>query len=362
MLTSIKLFDVISRDKENAMFSPLSLNMALGLIDAGAAGGTKTALDTYLGSEDYAGFASDYMKIVESQYNYKSDYDEGWKNVFEIANSFWASNELPFKEEYKNRITESFGAEVQNLDFHDKDGTLKRINGWVNEKTHKMIPSILEDYDPATLAAVLINTIYFESAWLDKWTINEDEKVTFTLPDGSAKELPLMYNETTRYYENDKATAFGCGYINGLEFVGILPKQTGDFLLEELDIRSLLEGASYDYDVDAAMPRLEFETEIPLTDTLKAFGLSEIFDGNTADFSGMSDVPIFVSEILQKTKLELDENGTKAAAVTMITADNMALPVERERREVTLDRPFAFLIYDSAEDQIVFLGKVTDPQ
>lgn len=361
MLTSIKLFDVISRDKENSMFSPLSLNMALGLIAEGAGGGSKTALDAYLGTDDYSGFADGYMQIVESQYNYKSDYDSGWKNVFEIANSFWANKDLPFNEDYKSRLTEKFKAEVRNIDFGNKTNALGEINGWVNEKTHKMIPSIINDYDP-DIAAVLINTIYFESAWVDEWWINEDVKQPFTLPDGTTKDIPLMRNGGDSYYENDNATAFSCRYRNGLRFIGILPKQTGDFTIESLDIPSLLESESYDYDVAASMPRLEFESDFPLTETLRSFGLSEIFEEGRADFSGISSVPMYVSKVLQKTKLELDENGTKAAAVTAVLMNaECAMPIEREKKEVTLDRPFAFMIYDSAENQIVFLGKVTNP-
>lgn len=361
-LTSVKLFDVISEGKDNSMFSPLSLNMALGLIAEGAGGSTKTALDTYLGTDDYTGFANGYMQIVESQYNYKSDYDDGWKNVFELANSFWANDKMPFNEDYQNRLKENFKAEVHNINFGNKEKALGEINGWVSGKTHKMIPSVLNDYSD-DIAAVLINTIYFESAWVDKWFINEDIKQPFTLLDGSTKEIPLMHNDGSSYFENGAATAFSCRYLNGLEFIGILPKQTGDFTIESLDIPSLLESRSYDYDVSAAMPKLEFETEFPLNEALKAFGLSEIFDRDNADFSGISDIPLFVSSILQKTKLELDENGTKAAAATVITMDTAAaMPVERELKEVTLDRPFAFMIYDRAEDQIVFLGKVTDPQ
>ena len=360
-LTSVKLFDVISEGKDNSMFSPLSLNMALGLIAEGAGGATKTALDTYLGTDNYTDFANGYMQIVESQYNYKSDYDDGWKNVFELANSFWANDKMPFNEDYKNRLKENFKAEVRNIDFDNKEKALGEINGWVSEKTHKMIPKVLDDYLD-DIAAVLVNTIYFESAWVDEWFINEDIKQSFTLSDGSTKEIPLMHNDGNNYFENGAATAFSCRYLNGLEFIGILPKQTGDFTIESLDIPSLLESRSSEYDVSAAMPRLEFETELPLNEALKAFGLSEIFDRDNADFSGISDVPLFVSNILQKTKLELDENGTKAAAATAIVMATEAMPIERETKEVILDRSFAFMIYDRAEDQIVFLGKVTDPQ
>jgi len=360
-LNSVRLFDVISQKNENSMFSPLSLNMALGLLAEGAEGGSAEALNKYLGTDDYTAFANGYMNVVKSQYNYISDYDGGWKNVFELANSFWANKDLPFKEDYKNRLTENFGAEVRNIDFGDKVNTLNAINGWVSDKTHKMIPTILNDYSD-NIAAVLINTIYFESAWVDEWMINEDNKQPFTLLDGTTKDLPLMRNGGDSYFENDMATAFSCGYMNGLDFIGILPKETGDFTIESLDIPSLLASESFEYDVNASMPRLDFETEIPLTETLKSFGLSEIFDENAANFSGISDVPLFVSSVLQKTKLELDENGTKAAAATVIAMEtNAAMPVEREIKEVTLDRPFAFMIYDSAEDQIVFLGKVTNP-
>ena len=108
------------------------------------------------------------------------------------------------------------------------------------------------------------------------------------------------------------------------------------------------------------MPELKFDSSFPLNNALSAAGLSELFSIETANLSGISDEPLYVTEILQKTRLELDKDGTKAAAVTMIAPGNM-MPMPKEKKEVTLDRPFAFMIYDSEEDQIVFLGKVTEP-
>lgn len=166
-----------------------------------------------------------------------------------------------------------------------------------------------------------------------------------------------MHRKVYGYFENDAATAFKYGYRNGLYFIGILPKETGDFTIESLDIPSLLESETYDYDVYARMPRLKFETSLPLSDALSAAGLSELFDMENANLSGISD-DFYVSDVLQKTSLELDEYGTRAAAVTEFLV-GAALP--REERHVNLDRPFAFMIYDSEEKQIVFLGKVTEP-
>ncbi len=358
---SIRVFDAVSEDMANSMFSPLSLNMALGLLAEGAGGTSKEALNKYLGTDDYGAFAESYMKVI-SDYNAPSGYEDKYKNVFEIANSFWANKNITFNESYKSDITQKFGAEVRNIDFADKNGTLKEINGWVKEKTHKMIPSIISDYDEKIIAAVLINTIYFESRWGSEWTVVENDKETFTMLDGSSKELPLMRQHVYSYFENNAATAFRYGYQNGLDFIGILPKETGDFTVESLDIPSLLESETYDYDVYARMPRLKFDTNLPLTEALSAAGLSELFDVDKVDLTRIANVPsfpLYISDVLQKTSLELDEYGTRASAVTAELAAGAGMP--REKRTVVLDRPFAFMIYDSEENQIVFLGKVTEP-
>lgn len=356
-VNSIRLFDAIIKDKKNAMFSPISLNMALGLIEAGAEDETRAEIDSYLQTENFADFAERYMKRAREELTKTSGKDT---NTVEIANSFWADNALPLKDEYKQRVGGKFGAEIKNLDFANKENTIKEINGWVSNKTHKMIPSILQDYSADT-EAVLVNTVYFESAWSEEWDIDKKKTESFTLPDGTAKELPLMYNGGSSYFENDFATAFSCKYKNGLKFIGILPKDSGEFTLESLDIPLLLESETYEYDVSAVMPRLNFESAFPLKDALIAAGIESVFDEDYADLSGISDEPLFLSDILQKTCLELDEKKTKAAAVTWGYLLNAGAPAPKERRIVRLDRSFAFLIYDSDEQQILFVGKVTDP-
>ena len=145
-----------------------------------------------------------------------------------------------------------------------------------------------------------------------------------------------------RYYENDKATAFDREYANGLSFVGILPVDEGDFTLEDLDIGGLLKSQPEYDEVQCKMPKLD-----------------NIFSSN-ADFSGIADKNVNVDTILQKTKLELDENGTKAAAVTAVIMECMSAVEEKEPviKNVELTRPFAFLIYDRSNNEILFMGKV----
>ncbi|MBD5129596.1 MAG: serpin family protein [Ruminococcaceae bacterium] len=359
VLNSVRLFDAVSADKANSMFSPLSLNMALGMLAEGAEGTSKEALDKYLGTSDYGTFAESYMKLAKDKYNGKSGKDE---NYFEIANSFWGDDKFPFKQDYKNAVTQKFGAEIRNMDFDAADKVVSEVNRWVSDKTHKMIPTLLESIEPETVA-ILVNTVYFESAWSSEWDYDTKNKDAFTLLDGSSKELTLMRKSGGAYFENDQATAFSSSYKNGLEFIGILPKETGDFTLESLDIPSLLESRSYEYDVTKRMPKLTFDTELPLADALSAAGLSELFDRDIADLSGMSEDPMWVSDVLQKTRLELDEHKTKAAAATAVMTNGItAAPSEPKiRKEVFLDRPFAFVIYDPDQELIVFVGKVTEP-
>lgn len=370
IVNSARLFDAMSKDKDNSMFSPLSLNMVLGMLESGAGGSTAQAIQQYLQKDNYADFAANYMTHVRDDLN----REEGWlfdkyKDVFEIANSLWAGKAFPISADYKKSVSDKFGAEIQNVDFGNAKKAASSINNWTNDKTHKMIPEIVKEGQlGADTAAVLVNTVYFESGWVDEWYINEDKKQPFTLFDGSTKDIAMMSNGGDVYYENDKATAFGCYYKNGMQFIGILPKESGEFSLEGLDIPSLLVSAnSKDYDVAAKMPRLNFESDFPLAETLKAAGLDVMFDPNSADFTKMQgidgdDVRLFyVSDILQKTKLELDEYGTKAAAVTAAIVAGNAMPEPKEIRKVTLDRPFAFLIYDEEQGQIAFMGKVTNP-
>lgn len=364
-LNSVRVFDTMCADKTQAMFSPLSLNMCLGMLEAGAAGDTKAALDSYLGDGDYANSAAEYLEHAKD-FNFKSEGSSKYKNVFELANSFWASKDLTFNKDYIDRVSSSFGAEIDNLDFSKPEKATGKINDWVSDKTHKMIPRLLSPENVSgDTAAVLVNTVYFESAWKSDWEVY-DEKKEFTLADGTKKEIELMHSGGASYFENDSATAFSKGYKNGMTFIGILPKKTGEFTLESLDIPSLLKTETREYDVFARAPKLNFRSSFPLTDALKAAGLSDMFDDTKADFTpmqGSADEKFFVSEVLQKTKLELDESGTKAAAATgaVMTNATAAMPEKpREQKFVYLDRPFAFLIYDGDADRIVFMGKVTD--
>jgi len=350
---------------QNTMVSPLSLDMALGLVAGGANGRTKEEFTAYLGTDDYGEFAEQYMEYAKGLNTSNSFVQTGYNMAYEIANSIWLKDDRKLVESYAAMAEKQFDAEVEAVSFDKSDvpETVKRINGWCNEKTHELIPEIINENSISEDAvAVLINSLYFESPWDEEWGLTTHE---FTDFEGTVKEQEMLRDTLSTYYENNEATAFGKRYSNGMQFIGILPKETGEFALSDLDVESLLESENRDYDVHAIMPKLTFDTTADnIVDILKSQGVETVFDKKQSDLTGLiemnSDEVTYISDIIQKTRIELDENGTKAAAVTAVMMDmaTCAMPQQKKEKEVYLDRPFAFMIYDEVNDQIVFVGKV----
>ena len=353
---SVKMTDLLSAEAsdKNIMFSPTSLNFALGMIAEGAKGETKEILDDYLGTNDFAAYAKEYLDKIKA-YN-TEDESYGYQSKVKIADAVWVDNGLTLQEKFKNTVSDSFGAEVEAVDFSAAEKTCDVINSWCDKNTEGLIPKIITpDLINDNTGLCLTNSLYFESGWNgEPWNVSDTEE-SF----GKKEKTKYMTCTGDQYYENDKATAFGRDYANGLSFIGILPNDEGNFNLEDLDIGGLLKSNPEYDEVDCKLPKLNFETSTVLNDMLSSLGLDNLFSSN-ADFSGIADQNVNVDTILQKTKLELDENGTKAAAVTAVTMECMSATVEKEPiiKTVELTRPFAFLIYDRSNDEILFIGKV----
>lgn len=352
---SVKMTDLLSAEAsdKNIMFSPTSLNFALGMIAEGAKGETKEILDDYLGTNDFAAYAKEYLDKIKA-YN-TEDESYGYQSKVKIADAVWVDNGLTLQEKFKNTVSDSFGAEVEAVDFSAAEKTCDVINSWCDKNTEGLIPKIITpDLINDNTGLCLTNSLYFESGWNgEPWNVSDTEE-SF----GKKEKTKYMTCTGDQYYENDKATAFGRDYANGLSFIGILPNDEGNFNLEDLDIGGLLKSNPEYDEVDCKMPKLNFETSTVLNDMLSSLGLDNLFSSN-ADFSGIADQNVNVDTILQKTKLELDENGTKAAAVTAVTMECMSATVEKEPiiKTVELTRPFAFLIYDRSNNEILFRSK-----
>lgn len=349
LIQSVRLTDKIAaaQKKNNIMLSPTSLNFALGILAEGAAGDTKEKLNEYLGTDKYTEYAMVYLEKLNA-------YNKNGSKL-KIADAVWGDDNIALEQKFKESVSENFDSEVKNLNFSDGEAASRSINEWCNKNTEGLIPEIVtSEAISGSTGLCVTNSLYFEAGWEKAWNVSEKAE-TFG---NNGEETIYMTGSADDYYENEYATAFGKNCANGLSFIGILPKKEGEFTLEGLDINGLMN-SNPEYDqVSCKMPKLNFETSAELTEYLKALGLENIFSEN-ADFSGITKSGINVSSILQKTKLELDEKKTKAAAVTAIFSDKCAAPVDNMIiKEVNLQRPFAFLVYDMSNDEILFMGKV----
>lgn len=359
--SSIIIADMIAEANagSNIMYSPTSLNMALGLAGEGASGTAAELLESFFGTATYGDRAAELLEGFEGYNTGKSR--NGYTSKLEVANALWVDKRITLNKEFEKLANDVYRANAAEVDFTNAEKACKTINKWAKDNTNGLIPQIIsEELITPDTRLCITNSIYFESAWSEEWNLHDFEE-DFTLSNGETQSINYMYNEGGAYFENEYATAFSCSYENGLKFIGILPKDEGEFTIEGLDIEGLLATQNYNHDeLYYKMPTLNFETSNELSNIFKAMGMGALFEEG-AGFDKIADEKLYISSIIQKTKLELDQYGTKAAAVTAIMMDSegCAMPDEEPViRYVYLDRPFAFLIYDQDNNEILFMGKV----
>ena len=341
---------------KNVMLSPASLWAALGLTANGAEGETLKELEQFLGMD---------VQAVNKLFSQLQD-DE----VLKTANSMWYRDQanaakegrLTPAEEFRKTASNLYQAEAYECDFTDP-ATVGRINQWASAHTDGMIPEIIDRLEPNT-AMVLLNALLFEGLWINPYDKSQVREETFRTSDGSQVQAQMLCSKESVYLENDKATGFIKAYEDGYYFVAALPKAEGAFTLEQLSLNTLLESAEHSYEVYAKLPKFSFSSGSSLVDLMKKAGVVQAFQEEKTDFSRMfqEDVPVWIGDVVQKTKIELTEAGTKAAAVTsvMMMAKTALIP-DTMRREVYLDRPFAFLIMKEGLEVPLFAGIVEDP-
>lgn len=336
----------------SVILSPLSIEMALAMAANGADGEAREALKTLLGLD------ADALNALLSPYLQKQD------DTLSIANSMWFNQSLNdlVDQDFKDRLAGVYAA-GEGAFAPGSAADADKINAWVKEKTHGKIDSILTpDNLTADTLAVLINALYFNGKWADPFEDWQVQDGKFRAESGE-EDARLMYQRLGTYFESEGFTGFSKGYEDGYEFIGILPEEEGAVDLSALDIDAFLQSKTYDYDVDICIPKFELDYSTSLVDTLTGLGLGSLFDagslnGILTDEALAGAWEAHVSDVLHKTYMKMYEEGTEAAAVTaiMVEATSAAMPVEKEVKQVYLDRPFAFLIRDTQSGQVVFCG------
>ena len=347
-------------EKPNTFFSPLSLNMALGMLYNGASGDTRAEMAEVLGM---AGFTETeineyYQKLSQALLKVDPLTD------IAIANSIWYRNKLPVKQPFIDINKKYFDAEVKALDFNKSDAA-DIINKWCADRTKNRIREIVGKPIPDLTVMYLINALYFKSKWESKFDKSHTKQDDFILAGNQKKRASMMeQTETFPYYADQHLQCVEMPYGNkAFSMVAILPGDDMDRLIEYLDNASWQDVVDrmYKQEVWLKLPRFRIECDLNLNDPVKNVGMERIFDENLADLSNISNVQLFVSGIKQKTFVEVNEEGTEAAAVTVIGIDATSAG-PKQPVQFFANRPFLYLIKEKSTGAILFIRRMDDPQ
>jgi serine protease inhibitor len=342
----------------NVFVSPVSASMALGMTMNGAAGTTLDEMRSMLG------FGSLPLADVNASYASLIALLRGLDPAteFRIANSIWSRDDFPFNESFFSTTRQYFDAEVSALDFADP-ASLETINAWVKAGTNGKIPTIVDGIPPDAVM-YLINAMYFKGSWRDRFDPAQTRDDQFTTAAGAPVPVRMMHREGgVSYYADAELEAVDLPYGNSAFTMTVLLPREGRSV-EELAatltperwnaVTRGMDGA----EGDVYLPKFTLTFKQLLNDQLKALGMRAAFD--VADFTPMSPRgrELFVSKVLQKTFVDVNEEGTEAAAATAVEVSVTSAPA---RITFRADRPFLFAIRERLSGTILFVGKLVTP-
>ena len=340
----------------NAFLSPLSASMALGMALNGAGGETFDSMRQTLRFGDLP------LEQINQGYKSLTELLTGLDRSTEmlVANSVWLAQGFAMESEFQEAARTWFGAEAEALDF-GSPAALSRINGWVAEATRNRIPKLLDQIRPEEVA-FLVNALYFKGRWRVAFDPKQTQPQPFHAADGSTTNVPMMFlKEGVRYARTQSYEAAELLYGNGaFAMVIVLPAEgvTLAGLVAGMDAAgwSDLAGRLAENNVQLRLPRFKLEVTRELKDDLSGLGMGIAFDPNRADFYGIADVRperLYLTRVLQKTFVEVNEEGTEAAAATAVGVGVTSAPPTME-----VNRPFLFAIRERLSGTVVFMGQV----
>jgi serpin B len=354
------------REAPNLFFSPLSASLALTMVLNGARN------ETYRQMAHALGYGEQPVERINTEnallLHLLRSPDPKTETL--VANSLWVQQGFSLLPSFLQACQKHYEAEVDSVDFmQDREGAAERINGWVKQNTKGLIPKLFEpsDFSPLT-RLVVVNTLYFKGKWqkpFDKQATSEEE---FHLEGGKVKRVPMMHQSGKfDYLRGDGFQAVALPYGAGeLSFYLFLPDEGRSLqaFLKELTAErwaQWLKGFK-PMEGDVGLPRFRIEATYPLKEPLQAMGITDAFDPEKADLSGvapLTDGRLFITKALQKAVVEVDEEGTKAAAATGVVVSVTAY--NPNRFTLIANRPFFFIIRHNATGAILFMGIVREP-
>ncbi len=358
---AIDVYRKLVGTSSNVVFSPYSLTSALAMTYGGAKGTTASAFESTLHVGQPPERFHRAMNTIDTALRSRGGSGRAFR--LSVENQLFAQKGFGLVESYLDLLATEYGAGVRELDFAAAtEASRQAINSWVKSNTEGLIPELLGAGDVhSDTVLTLVNTVYFNAAWMTKFTHQSTSPASFELLDGTKKTVPTMFG---------KDLAGGAAVVDGTDVLE-LPYEGDELAMILLvppsghlsDLEASLSPQVLDHFVGALergtiavqLPKFSFSQRTSLESLLTSLGLGIAFTSE-ADFSAMSPEPIEVSDIIHEAVIRTDEDGTVAAAATAVTMDRVSLPMYR-----VVNRPFIFFIRDRATGSLVFMGRVVDP-
>lgn len=342
-------------DDKNYMVSPFSLKMAMSLAANGADGTTKDEILTAFGIDNLDSYNTAAKELIERY--------EGTLSVkLNVANSIWlnkdvAGKDIKFTDEYKKLVSEYYKGTASE---EDAKNIAMKINSWVEKKTNNKIKNLLPEGD-AKFLSVLVNTIYFKGEWAEQFEEYATKEEDFTDRNGKVEKTDFMHKtERYRFYEDENMKMVRVPYKGGKTAMYLVLPTNED----KMDIATALDNMN-SYEVRLSFPKFKTEYSLSFKEILKHIGIEKAFEKWEAEFDevmfkGVKEGEnVYVDDVLQKTFIEVDENGTEAAAATAVIMNKTTSigPGMEEIKEFKADRPFIYFIRDDVTHEVLFIGE-----
>ena len=393
-LNFLKTVNEVDHSDKSFIYSPLSITYVLGMVNDAATGQTEKELEETLGfHEGGIQAVNDYCKkLIDGL----PKVDE--KATLNIANAIFLNKNYKLKPQFTEDMQTYYDAKAEALDF-SAPSTLDHINGWCNEKTNGMIPTILDEVEPY-MVSYLLNAIYFKADWASKFDQKNTRTETFTIGTSVGETNPLSYHTHTcelpmmhqkvliQYVNNSMFSAVKIPYGNNMwNMMVMLPEEgyTTDHIINHLAGLGLngVEGAFCEiedgiatmsvksfspHEVDLKLPRFETSSDTDelssddahgLIGLMSKMGINLAFDPGLAEIPNMCEAPVYIEMMRQKAKIKVNEEGSEAAAVTIAGMYEKAGPVEYPKATFHANRPFVYVIQEASSGVILFVGKFT---
>lgn len=360
---SIKMYNMLKGEEGNLIMSPFSVSGVMAMVSAGAGGGTLQQITSALSYPSLASLQLGYQDAIPALRS-----NENF--TLEAANSVFAMKDFSVLPQYQEVLHRNFHASIQSIDFADSTGAARLINDWVEKMTRDKIKDLIKaDMLNGLTRMVLVNAIYYKGDWASKFDPKLTKEHDFYVNPSTTVTVPMMNQEKK----------FPWAYIEALSSSMVEMPYKGDRIVMQVllpgdknglgeledklmnhNLQELFEKESYETKVMVQLPKFKLEQTIPLTEHMVTLGMKDMFIGGVADFSGIDGTnQLYVSSVIQKAFIEVNEEGSEAAAATGAVMMMRSMPAPPE--QFLADHPFIFYLKDKLTGMLLFQGRVINP-